>query len=84
MRAAGYARGRSTTPIGPVIRGEETLTQAFSRRLFEEGVYGPGITYPTVPLGKARIRVMMSATLSADDIALALDKFALVRKELSA
>ncbi|MEZ4581133.1 MAG: hypothetical protein R3A10_05705 [Caldilineaceae bacterium] len=48
----------------PVMLGEATLAQQFSRRLFEEGVFAMAIAYPTVPQGKARIRVMNSAAHS--------------------
>ncbi|MCC6798965.1 MAG: aminotransferase class I/II-fold pyridoxal phosphate-dependent enzyme, partial [Anaerolineae bacterium] len=74
--------GATQTPIVPVMLGEAPLAQQFSRRLFEEGVFAMAIGYPTVPQGKARLRVMNSATHSPDDLSLALDRFARVGREL--
>jgi glycine C-acetyltransferase len=82
MQALGFDLGRSVTPITPVMLKEEQLTQQFSRRLFEEGVFAMAIAYPTVPLGQARIRVMMSATHRREDLDLGLDIFARVGREL--
>ena len=62
--------------------GEAPLAQAFSRRLFEEGLFAMALGFPTVPMGKARIRVMNSAAHSEDDLAQALDTFASVGREL--
>ena len=53
--------GQSTTPITPVMLGEAPLAQQFSRDLFEKGVFAMAMGFPTVPRGKARIRVMISA-----------------------
>jgi glycine C-acetyltransferase len=62
LREAGFDTGTSETPITPVLLGEASLAQEFSRRLFDdEGVFAQAIGYPTVPRGKARIRVMVSA-----------------------
>jgi glycine C-acetyltransferase len=68
----GLRHRLSQTPIVPVMLGEAPLAQQFSRRLFEEGVFAMAIGYPTVPQGKARIRVMNSAAHSAGDIEQAL------------
>jgi len=62
--------------------GEATLAQQFSRRLFEEGVFAMAIGFPTVPRGKARIRVMISASHQQDDLDQGLQKFEEVGKEL--
>ncbi|MFQ5419962.1 MAG: glycine C-acetyltransferase [Anaerolineae bacterium] len=78
----GFDTGQSETPIVPVMLGEAPLAQQFSRRLFEEGVFAMSIGYPTVPRGKARIRVMNSAAHSQNDLETALDAFARVGKEL--
>ena len=67
--------GQSETPIVPVMLGEASLAQQFSRRLFEEGVFAMAIGFPTVPQGTARIRVMNSAAHSQDDLEQALDTF---------
>lgn len=82
MRNLGFDIGRSVTPITPVMLGDEKLTQTFSRRLFEEGVFATAIAYPTVPLGKARIRVMISASHSREDLDAGLEAFARVGREL--
>jgi glycine C-acetyltransferase len=58
----GRTTPASETPITPIIIGESKLTMDFSRALFQEGVLGTGITFPTVPEGKARIRTIMTAT----------------------
>ncbi|MBN1220758.1 MAG: glycine C-acetyltransferase [Anaerolineae bacterium] len=82
MQALGFDIGRSVTPITPVMLKEEELTQIFSRRLFEEGVFATAIAYPTVPMGQARIRVMISTTHSQQDLDQGLETFARVGREL--
>src|SRR5262244_1720016 len=62
----------SETPITPIIIGDGKLTMDFSRELFKEGVFGTGIAYPTVPEGKARIRTIMTATHTKDELEKAL------------
>jgi glycine C-acetyltransferase len=82
MQAMGFNTGFSQTPIVPVMLGEAKLAQQFSRRLLEEGVFAMAIGYPTVPQGKARIRVMNSAAHATNDIELALETFNRVGREL--
>lgn len=82
MQEMGFNTGFSQTPIVPVMLGEAPLAQKFSRRLFEEGVFAMAIGYPTVPQGKARIRVMNSAAHSEEDIQLGLEIFGKVGREL--
>ncbi len=82
MKRLGFDTGVSTTPITPVMLGEAPLTQQFSRKLFEYGVFAMAIGFPTVPKGKARIRVMVSASHSRDDLDEGLKVFAKVGKEL--
>ena len=82
MKRLGFDTGRSVTPITPVMLGEAPLAMEFSRRLFEEGIFAMALGYPTVPRGQARIRVMISAMLSRDDLDYGLEKFAKVGKEL--
>jgi glycine C-acetyltransferase len=82
MQAVGFDIGHSVTPITPVMLGEEAVAQAFSRRLFESGVFAMSITFPTVPLGAARIRVMISAAHSRDDLDRGIATFQSVGKEL--
>jgi glycine C-acetyltransferase len=82
MQGLGFDTGGSTTPITPVMLGEATLAQNFSRRLFEEGIFAMAIGYPTVPHGKARIRVMISAAHAKTDLDQGLAGFEKVGKEL--
>ncbi len=82
MKNLGFDLGVSQTPITPVMLGEAPLAQKFSQRLFEEGVFATAIGFPTVPRGKARIRVMLSAAHSQDDLDEALEIFENVGKEL--
>ncbi|HEY64989.1 MAG TPA: glycine C-acetyltransferase [Caldilineae bacterium] len=82
MQRLGFDTGQSQTPITPVMLGEAHLAKRFSERLFEEGVFAMAIGYPTVPMGEARIRVMLSASLSKDDLDFGLEAFARVGREL--
>ncbi len=82
MKKLGFDTGMSETPITPVMLGEAPLAQQFSRELFEEGVFAMAIGYPTVPQGKARIRVMISAAHDNDDLGKGLEAFAKVGKKL--
>jgi glycine C-acetyltransferase len=68
MKSMGFDTGKSTSPITPVMLGEAPLAQQFSRELFENGVFGMAIGFPTVPRGKARIRVMISASHEESDL----------------
>ena len=78
----GFDTGKSETPITPVMLGDENLAKDFSIKLFERGVYATPIKFPMVPLGKARLRVMPSASHSTADLDLGLKAFAEVGKEL--
>jgi len=82
MKRLGFDTGFSTTPITPVMLGEAPLAKEFSRRLLEEGLFAMAIGFPTVPRGKARIRVMMSAIHSKEDLDKGLSIFNKVGKEL--
>ncbi len=82
MKEMGFDTGASQTPIVPVMLGEARLAQEFSRRLFEEGVFAMAIGYPTVPQGKARIRVMNTAAHTREDLDLGLAAFEKVGREL--
>lgn len=79
----GFDTGESETPITPVISGEEAVTQAFARRLFEEGVFSPAIVFPTVAKGRARVRTIVTADHSSEDLAEALEVFGRVGRELA-
>lgn len=78
----GFDTGASQTPITPVITGDEERTQAFARRLFEEGVFCPAIVFPTVGKGMARVRTIVTADHTEDDLREALEVFARVGSEL--
>ena len=82
MKGLGFDTGLSTTPITPVMLGEAPLAQQFSRALLENGVFAMAIGFPTVPHGKARIRVMLSAAHSRDDLDQGLAAFAAVGRKL--
>jgi glycine C-acetyltransferase len=82
MKKLGFDTGLSTTPITPVMLGEAPLAQQFSRELFEQGVFAMALGFPTVPQGKARIRVMISAAHKQTDLDKGLEAFASVGKKL--
>jgi glycine C-acetyltransferase len=82
MKRLGFDTGLSTTPITPIMLGEAPLAQQFSRELFEAGVFGMAIGFPTVPRGKARIRVMISAAHARADLDKGLEAFAAVGRKL--
>jgi glycine C-acetyltransferase len=82
MKRMGFDTGASQTPITPVMLGEAPRAQEFSRRLFEQGIFAMAIGFPTVPQGKARLRVMISAAHTPDDLERGLEAFAVVGKEL--
>jgi glycine C-acetyltransferase len=82
MKGLGFDTGNSVTPITPVMLGEAPLAKEFSRTLFDEGVFAMAIGFPTVPRGKARIRAMISASHSKEDLDRGLGAFAKVGKKL--
>lgn len=82
MAALGFDVGNSVTPITPVMLGDVKLAKDFSRRLFDEGVFAMALGFPTVPRGLARIRVMISAALSHDDLDYGLERFERIGKTL--
>jgi glycine C-acetyltransferase len=82
MQRLGFDTGKSVTPITPVMLGEAPLAQQFSREMFENGVFAMALGFPTVPRGKARIRVMISATHLKEDLNYGLEAFAKVGKKL--
>ncbi|MEO8610234.1 MAG: glycine C-acetyltransferase [Chloroflexota bacterium] len=82
LQALGFDTGVSQTPIVPIMLGEAPLAQQFSKKLFEEGVFAMAIGFPTVPKGKARVRVMNSAAHSPEDLETALAAFERVGKSL--
>src|ERR1700690_2207325 len=78
----GRATPPSETPITPIIIGDGKLTMDFSRELFKEGVLGTGIAFPTVPEGKARIRTIVTATHTQDELERALEVLGRVGKRM--
>jgi len=68
MKNMGYDIGNSETPITPVMLYDAKLASEFSQKLFENGIFAQSIGYPTVPQGKARIRVMISAAHTREEI----------------
>ena len=82
LRNLGFDLGVSETPITPVMLGEASTAWDFSKALFAEGIFATAIAFPTVPRGKARIRVMMSAAHSPKDLEFAVAAFAKVGRRL--
>jgi glycine C-acetyltransferase len=78
----GFDTGMSESPITPVMAGEGARAMKLSDRLFEEGVFAQGIAFPTVARDKARVRTIVTATHSREDLQYALDAFAKVGREL--
>jgi len=79
----GFNIGNSETPITPCIIGDENLTQKFSKRLYEEGVYAKSIVFPTVPLGTGRIRNMPTAAHTKEMLDEVLAIYEKVGRELN-
>ena len=82
LAAAGFNTGVSETPITPVFVGEARLAYAFSTALFEEGVLATGIGFPTVAEGKARVRTIVTATHTREELDRALAVFERVGRRL--
>lgn len=82
FKKIGFDVGHSETPIIPVMLGDEEMAKKFSTKLFEEGIFATPIVYPMVAKGKARIRVIPSASHSKKDLDLGIAAFHKVAKEL--
>ena len=82
LQQLGFNTGLSESPITPVIAGEGSRAMKLSDRLFEEGVFAQGIAFPTVARDKARVRTIVTATHTRDELQFALDKFKKVGTEL--
>jgi glycine C-acetyltransferase len=82
LRRLGFDTGVSESPITPVIAGEGAKAMLLSDKLFERGVFAQGIAYPTVARDKARVRTIVTATHTKDDLQYALDQFAAVGREI--
>jgi glycine C-acetyltransferase len=83
LRGLGFDIGQSETPITPVIAGAGALAMKLSDRLFEEGVFAQGIGYPTVPEAKSRVRTIVTAEHTDEDLATCLAAFEKVGRELA-
>lgn len=81
LQQAGFDTGSSETPIIPIIVGDPAETNRFSRRLMEEGVSAQGIVYPTVAMDKGRVRLIVTARHSEEDLAFALEALTKVGRE---
>jgi glycine C-acetyltransferase len=82
MRDLGFDTGKSETPITPVIVGESATARRMSERLFELGVFALPIVFPMVAKDRARIRTIMNAALTDDDVGFAIDAFEKAGREL--
>lgn len=83
LQKAGFDTGHSETPVTPVMVPGSAEAQAFSKRLFEEGVFALAIVFPTVGRGKERLRTIVTAGHTREDLEFAVEKFIKVGKELS-
>jgi glycine C-acetyltransferase len=82
LKRLGFNTGMSESPITPVIAGEGAKAMELSDRLFARGVFAQGIAFPTVARDKARVRTIVTATHTREDLQYALDQFQAVGKEL--
>ena len=82
LKKLGFNTGMSETPITPVIVGDAALAHEFSRQLFTAGVFAQGIGFPTVPQGQARIRTIVTATHTQEELTRALEILAVVGRKL--
>ena len=83
LQALGFNTGLSESPITPVIAGDGALAMKLSDRLFQEGVFAQGIAFPTVARDKARVRTIVTAAHTRDELQFALDVFGKVGRELA-
>lgn len=83
LESLGFDIGNSETPITPILVGDEAKTVEFSRKLFEQGVYVSPIVYPTVPKGTGRVRCMITAMHSKEQLDVALEVIGRVGKQLN-
>src|SRR5436190_24362412 len=82
LQALGFNTGLSESPITPVIAGDGALAMKLSDRLFEEGVFAQGIAFPTVARDRARVRTIVTAAHTRDELQFALDVFGKVGRQL--
>jgi glycine C-acetyltransferase len=82
LQALGFDIGISESPITPVIVGDGARAMTLSDKLFDKGVFAQGIGFPTVAPGKARVRTIVTATHTHDELQFAIDAFHAVGTEL--
>src|SRR6266403_3475892 len=82
LKALGFNTGLSESPITPVIVGDGALAMKLSDRLFQEGVFAQGIAFPTVARDRARVRTIVTATHTTEELEFALETFGKVGREL--
>jgi glycine C-acetyltransferase len=82
LERLGFDTGASESPITPVMAGDGAKAMRLSDRLFEQGVFAQGIAYPTVAKDRARVRTIVTATHTREDLQYALDAFGRVGREL--
>ena len=82
LRALGFDTGMSVTPIIPVMVGDERKAAQLADDLFEEGVFAQALAFPTVPRGTARVRTIVTAAHTREDLQFALDAFTKVGRKL--
>ncbi len=82
MQELGFRTGKSETPITPILVGESAVAKRLSQRLFELGVFALPIVFPMVAKDQARIRTIMNAALSPDDVTFAVSAFEKAGREL--
>jgi glycine C-acetyltransferase len=83
LEQLGFDTGLSESPITPVITGDSAKANLLSDRLFQQGVFAQAIAFPTVAKDKARVRTIVTATHTVEDLQYALDRFELVGRELN-
>ncbi|GGE45923.1 8-amino-7-oxononanoate synthase 1 [Pullulanibacillus camelliae] len=82
LEALGFDTGKSETPITPVVVGDEAKTHQLSDKLYEYGVFAQGIVFPTVPKGTGRIRTIVTAQHTQEELQQALNAFEKAGKAL--
>jgi glycine C-acetyltransferase len=82
LQRLGFNTGLSESPITPVIAGDGAKAMLLSDKLFERGVFAQGIAFPTVARDKARVRTIVTATHTREDLQYALDQFKVVGQEI--
>ncbi|MFG6115038.1 glycine C-acetyltransferase [Halobacillus sp. MO56] len=83
LKSLGFDIGISETPVTPVMVGDDSMTHKFSDELFQEGVFAQGIVFPTVQRGKGRVRTIVTAEHSKEELQEALDAFERAGKKLN-